>query len=79
MFVWIGKIDNRAGPAKSLFENLGDGRVRAADGDVGEVALGGVEPGVEEGGCVDCSFGGGVSGENLVDDVYEGLEVEACP
>lgn len=64
----VGEVDDCEGAAEGVFQDLGDGRVGAYDGDVCKIALGGVEPGVEERGCVDGGFDIRVAVEDGVDE-----------
>lgn len=57
--------DDETGTAECAGEDFEDGGVAADEGEVGEVALGGVEPGVEEG----CGVDGGGGGEDCGDGV----------
>jgi len=73
---WVREGDDAAGAPECLGQDAGDGDVGAAEVEVGEVALGGVEPGVEE--CCGVDGGGWVGAvEDAVDEGYERGEVEA--
>lgn len=68
------------GSTEGLTEHGDYGGVGLREGEVGEVSLGGVEPGVEEGGGGEGELStGGCGGafEDGCDVVYCGLEVEA--